>query len=87
MNINPYKNQKYRFDEIVIVHSENPSLCHLNGLEGYINSKISPEDYTPGDAPTIVYGVRFEGMRDGWCIPEDDLLYTGKFINPDKNGA
>lgn len=82
---NPYLNQKYDFYEIVIIQSMKPSLLHLNGRRGYIKGKLSPDDYAPGDSAEISYGVRVEGIREGWFIAEGDLKHTGEFMPKDES--
>jgi hypothetical protein len=78
---NPYLNQKFDFKEIVTIHSTNPRLITFNNKRGYITGKLSPDDYQPGDSKDIVYAVRIEGVRNGWCIAEEDLESTGLFFD------
>lgn len=85
MENNPYLNQKYDFYEIVIVRSHKSEYKKINGLRGYIDGKLSPDDYEPGDSPHISYGVCLENVRNGWCIPEEDLESTGEFMHFDES--
>ena len=81
---NPYLHQKYSFYEIVIIRSQKERLSQYNGKRGFIAGKLHPDDYTPGfDSKTISYAVRIEGVLHGWCVDEDELEYTGEFVDPE----
>lgn len=82
---NPYLHQKYSFYEIVIINSQKEKLSQYNGKRGFIAGKLYPDDYKPGDSKTISYGVRIEGVRNGWDIDEADLEYTGEFVDPNSD--
>lgn len=78
----PYADQKYSFYEIVIIDSKKEHLSQYNGRRGFIEGKLDPSDYRPGDDKTISYGVRIDGVREGWDIDECDLKPTGEFVDP-----
>jgi hypothetical protein len=78
---NPYLNQKFDFNEIVVIHSTNQRLITFNNKRGYVVGKLSPDDYQLGDSRDIVYSIRIEGVRECWCIAEEDIESTGLFMN------
>ncbi|MDR1141326.1 MAG: immunity 26/phosphotriesterase HocA family protein [Planctomycetaceae bacterium] len=83
--MNPYIKQKFDLNEIVIIRSIKPSLVAFNNKRGFIVGKLSPDDYQQGDSTDIFYGVRIEGIREGYFISEDDLEATGNFFDNNTN--
>jgi hypothetical protein len=77
---NPYKNQRFDYMEVVIIHSLKTNLVKWNGRRGFIVSKLVPQDYRPGDSREITYGVKIEGVIHTYSIAECDLESMGLYF-------